>query len=295
MEIRGAYAALVTPLTETGELNSEVLAQLLDHVIAAGVDGISVLGSAGECPSLTPQMRLQVVREAVRLCRGRVLVAAGIADSSAEAVVSQINDFADAGLDLAMVAPPFFYPINQEEVKRFFEGVAARTPLPMVLYHVPQMTKVPIEPSTAAYLSKNSKIVGLKDTGRNIDYTQDLVQLRDPSDQFGIVLGTDTQLVAAMTIGADGVWAASLNAAPELSVGIITAFRRGDKEDAMRLQIRLRQLVALGRLGTFPSGWKVILDAMGIPVGPPAWPTMMPTQAEVARIKEGLAKLGFRP
>ncbi len=254
-----------------------------------------MLGSAGECASLTPQLRLQVVREAVRLCRGRALVAAGIADSSAEAVVAQINAFADEGLELAMVAPPFFYPINQEEVKRFFEGVAARTSLPMVLYHVPQMTKVPIEPSTAAYLSRNSNIVGLKDTGRNIDYTQNLVQLRDPSDQFGIVLGTDTQLLAALTIGADGVWAASLNAAPELSVGIIAAFRAGDKEEAVRLQTKLRQLVALGRLGTFPSGWKVILDAMGIPVGPPAWPTMMPTQAEVTRIKKGLAKLGFLP
>lgn len=294
MRIQGAYVALVTPLTEGGELNSEALRQLLDHVIAGGVDGVSILGSTGECATLSPRARLQVVKEGVRLCAGRVLVAAGIADSSPEATIDQVNAFAEVGIDMALVTPPFYYAINQDEVKRFYEEVARRTHVPLILYNIPHMTKVWIEPFTVAHLMKDPKIVGVKDSSRSFEYTQDLAQLRDSSgDDFSILTGSDTQLVAALTVGADGAWAASLNVAPELSVGIIEAHRQGDLERALTLQAQLLQLVRLGRRGTFPAGWKAVLELIGIPAGPPAWPTLPLDAVQVAELKEQLGRIGL--
>jgi 4-hydroxy-tetrahydrodipicolinate synthase len=293
MKIQGAYAALITPLTESGELNLEALGQLLDHVIAGGVAGVSTLGSTGECATLSPQMRLEVVKETARLCAGRVMVAAGIADSSPEATIEQINSCDELGVDAVLVTPPFYYICNQDEVRRFYEGVARRTELPFVLYNIPHLSKVWVEPDTVAHLVKDPQVIGVKDSSRSFDYTQGLVQLRDSGPDFSIVTGSDTQLVAALTVGADGAWAASLNVAPGLSVGIIEAHRQGDTERARSLQAQLLQLVSLGRWGTFPAGWKAILDLIGIPAGPPAWPTLPLDADRVAELGEQLGRIGI--
>ncbi len=285
MRLAGAYVALVTPLTRRGELNSEALAGLLEHVIAGGVDGVSVLGSTGECASLPPRLRLEAVRETVRLCRRRVLVAAGIADSSADATIEQIDSLAELGVDLVLVTPPFYYPPTQEEVVAFYEGVAARTPIPIVLYNIPHFTKVRIEPAVVARLARDNRIVGIKDSSRDFDYQQALLQQRNPSNDFAILTGTDTQLVAALTSGADGTWAASPNVAPDLDVQILAAWAARDWERATRLQSKVVKLVSACRRGTFPAGWKAALELIGIPAGPPAFPTLplLPEQVDTLR------------
>ncbi len=291
MKLAGAYAALVTPLTEKGELNQEALGRLLDHVINGGVDGISVLGSTGESASLSPRLRLQVVREAVGLCRGRTLVAAGIADSSPEAAIEQINALAELGLGLVLVSPPFYYPPTQEEVARYYEDVAARTPLPIVLYNIPHFTKVRIEPATAARLARDGRIVGIKDSSRDFDYLLALLQRRDPGSDFAILTGSDTQLVAALVSGANGTWAASLNVAPSLDVGILAASARGDWETARGLQAKVIRLVAACRRGTFPAGWKAALKLLGIEAGPPVFPTLPLVGEELAGLRRQLEAL----
>ncbi|MHB0868682.1 MAG: dihydrodipicolinate synthase family protein [Chloroflexota bacterium] len=288
MKLAGVYAALVTPLTDGGELNSEALGQLLDHVIAGGANGVSVLGSTGESASLSPRLRALVVREAVRLCHGRVLMAAGVADSSTEATIEQINGFAESGLELVLVSPPFYYPPSQEEVVRFYEEVAARTPLPIVLYNIPHFTKVRIEPNTAMRLAKDKRIVGIKDSSRDFDYFLALLQGRDPASDFSILTGTDTQLVAALMSGADGTWAASLNVAPRLDVEILAAKAGNDWERAQRLQRRVIQLVSICRRGTFPAGWKAALETIGIPAGPPAFPTLPLSGEELSTLRRRL-------
>lgn len=294
MRLTGAYAALVTPLTERGELNSEALIKLLDRIIAAGADGISVLGSTGECASLTRQLRLRVVQEAVSACKGRVMVAAGIADSSAEATIAQINAFAERGIELVLVTPPFYYPPTQEEVIRFYEDVVVRTPLPIVLYNIPHFTKVRIEPRTMRRLASDSRIVGIKDSSRDFDNLQALLQHRDPSSSFAVLTGTDTQLVGALMSGADGTWAASMNVAPGLDVGILKAYSQGDWEKARQLQTKVVQLVTVCRRGTFPAGWKAALELIGIPAGPPAPPTMGLSHEQVAALKEQLEAIDIR-
>jgi 4-hydroxy-tetrahydrodipicolinate synthase len=291
MRIQGGWAALVTPLTSTGELHTEALAQLVDRVAAGGVDGVSTLGSTGECATLSPALRLRMVKETVRLCTDRVVVAAGISDSSPEACVEQINACAEAGAAVALVTPPFYFQLNQEEVKRFYEELTRRSDLPVVLYNIPHLTKIWIEPATVAYLVKDPKIIAVKDSSRSFDYTQNLVSLRRPEHPFAIMTGSDTQLIAALTIGADGAWAASMNVAPELTTGIIRAQRGGDLTTAFFLHRQLMALVALGRRGTFPAGWKALVELIGIPVGPPAWPTMPLSVAEVADLQVQLDQI----
>ncbi len=294
MRLLGAYAALVTPLTERGELNADALVRLLNHVTAGGVNGVSVLGSTGECASLAPAVRLQVVREAVKSCKGRVLVAAGIADSSAEATIAQINAFAESGLDLVLVTPPFYYSSTQPEVVRFYEEVASRTPLPIVLYNIPHFTKVRIEPSTMERLAQDGRIIGIKDSSRDFDYLQQLIQHRDPSSSFAVLTGSDTQLLAALAAGANGTWAASLNVAPGLDPSILAAYARGDWDAAKRLQSKVNQLVSVCRRGTFPSGWKAALELIGIPAGPPALPTMPLGGDELAALKQQLESIDLQ-
>jgi 4-hydroxy-tetrahydrodipicolinate synthase len=221
------------------------------------------------------------------------MVAAGIADSSPGAIIQQINACANLGVDAALVTPPFYYICSQDEVKRFYEGVARRTELPFVLYNIPHLSKLWVEPATVAHLVKDPQVIGVKDSSRSFDYTQDLVQLRDSDYDFSIVTGSDTQLVAALAVGADGAWAASMNVAPGLSVGIIEAHRQGDGEKARALQAQLLRLVSLGRWGTFPAGWKAIIDLIGIPAGPPAWPTLPLTADRAADLKEAFDKLGI--
>lgn len=260
--LRGVMAALVTPLDQDGGLDDDGLASLVERVTSGGVDGISPAGSTGEGALLTRQQRLELTARVRRLAPARMPVIPGVPLTTIEDGKAELEALAAAGAAAALVAPPAYYPLSDDGVLRVYETLADAAPLPLVLYNIPVFTKVPLSPPVVARLAAHPAIIGIKDSSRDMEYQQQVIMATAEAD-FSVLTGTDTLLVASLSLGAAGAIAASANLAPDLASGIYQAFRAGDMATAVRLQQRLAKIVAACRRGYFPAGWKAALEIAG--------------------------------
>lgn len=203
---------IVTPFDDEGAVDEDALRDLIDHV-ETGVDTVFPCGTTGEFASLSRAEQRRVIE--VTAERASVPVVAGAAATSVAGTVEAIEDAADAGADAAVVVPPYFHTANAPAGNQaFFERVADRSPLPLLLYNIPQCTGDRIAPGTVAAVADHDRIVGLKDSSGDLSYLLSL-QSRVP-ESFSLLQGYDALLVPALRMGIDGGVNALSNALPEL-------------------------------------------------------------------------------
>jgi dihydrodipicolinate synthase/N-acetylneuraminate lyase len=204
--------------------------------------------------------------------------------------LSELDALAGVGANAALVSPPSYYPLPDEAVLRLYQTLADRSPLPLLLYNIPAFTKVRIAPEVAAALAAHPNVVGMKDSSRDMEYQQQVIQACTGAEGgFSVLTGTDTLLVASLVIGASGAIVASANLAPELSVGIYQAFTSSDTETARRLQEQLGRVVAACRRAAFPAGWKAALELAGVCSAHPVPPGAVLSGSQRAELAAGLA------
>ncbi|HKC19148.1 MAG TPA: dihydrodipicolinate synthase family protein, partial [Candidatus Dormibacteraeota bacterium] len=163
-----------------------------------------------------------------------------------------------------LVAPPFYYPTDQAGVLAFYRELAARAQLPVMLYNIPQFTKVVAEPATVAALAREGTIHGIKDSSRDFEYFEGVCLATRELPAFRIFTGSDTMLLASMAMGGAGTICGAGNVAPSLVVKIFDEYRRGDFGAARDAQDRLYELVQAVRAGVFPLAIKAALQMMGV-------------------------------
>jgi len=202
-KITGIIPPLVTPLTSDLELDRVAFIRLINHVIGGGVRGIFILGTTGEGASLTDKMRVDIIETAVRSAAGRVPVFVNISSSSYMQSTEYAFRAEGAGADFVVLSPPCYYPLNQEELKRYFLGVADRCGIPLFVYNAPQYTGKDLEAATVRALALHSQIAGVKDSSGNVTYIKQL--LRDRVDEkFSILIGPEKMLGECILMGCDG-------------------------------------------------------------------------------------------
>lgn len=260
----GVLVALATPLDSSGQLDRDGLDRLLDHVLAQPLTGVAPVGSTGEGPLLSRQARVAVTTEVVkRADAGRAVVPAAVA-TTADDVQADLEAYAEAGAHAALVGTPFYYPMDAAAVTRWFTGVAERSPLPLVLYHFPAMTKVRIPPEVAGELAAHPRIVGMKDSSRDFEYFQSVLAATDGLP-FGLLTGSDTLLLASGLLGGAGTIAASVNLVPGLVTSLWSTVQAGDLDQARSIQFQLQAVIdSCRRAGGGAPGWKAALELAGI-------------------------------
>src|SRR5438874_39296 len=169
-DLAGVIPALATPLTRDGGVDEAGVERLVGHVLAGGVAGLLPLGSTGECSSLDEGSRRAMLAAVVQANAGRVPVICGVAQTHLAAAQLEVAAAAALGADAALVTPPFYYPMDQAGVLAFYRTLARRSPIPILLYNIPQFTKVVAEPETVATLAREGSLVGIKDSSRNFEY-----------------------------------------------------------------------------------------------------------------------------
>jgi 4-hydroxy-tetrahydrodipicolinate synthase len=266
-DLKGVMVALLTPVLESGKVDHGALGELVDSLAGAGVAGISPLGSTGEGASLPLVDRLAVVDTAVAAA-GPLPVVPGVFRNSLTEAVQDVAAYAEHGASAALVAPPHYFALTPPETAGFFRALGDDTALPIIMYDIPSFTKNTVSPVVVADLAQHERIIGLKDSTRDLEH---LLQLLDAlraaeieGDQFSIMTGTDTMLLESLQAGASGAIVASANVAAQLSVGIYRSWAAGNLPRATGLERQLRELVAACRVGTFPAGWKAAASALGI-------------------------------
>jgi 4-hydroxy-tetrahydrodipicolinate synthase len=294
-ELRGVLPALVTPLKRDGEIDEPAIDRLVEHVLAGGVHGLLALGSTGEVASLDQPARRQVLTAVVKAAAGRVPVICGVAHSRLADAKAEVSAAADLGAAAVLVAPPYYYPTDQPTVLRFYRALAETSSVPILVYHIPQNTKVVTEPATVAALARDGSVAGIKDSSRDFEYFESVCAATRDLPDFRIFTGSDTMLLASLAMGGAGTICGGANIAPSWVVRIVDEYERGDLKSARTHQDMLIELVLAVRAGVFPSAIKAALHMQGVCdpwLVPPGAPL---DDASVARLREKMQGWGLLP
>ena len=200
----------------------------------------------------------------VKAAHGRAPVICGVAQSHLAAARAEVEAAQKLGADAVLVAPPFYYPTDQAGVLAFYRELAAGAALPLMLYNIPQFTKVVAEPATVAALAREGTIKGIKDSSRDFEYFEGVCIATRNLPAFRIFTGSDTMLLPSLAMGGAGTICGAGNVAPGMVVRIFEDYVRGDVESARAAQDRLYELVLAVRAGVFPLAIKAALHMMRI-------------------------------
>jgi 4-hydroxy-tetrahydrodipicolinate synthase len=235
--IEGSLPAIVTPMHEDGGLDLPRLRSLLDWHIREGSDGIVVVGTTGESPTVNIDEHHELIDLVVEHVAGRVPVIAGTgANSTAEAI--ELAEFARrAGATGHLSVVPYYNKPTQEGLYRHFKAIAEAVDLPMILYNVPGRTGADLANDTALRLAQLPRVVGIKDATGNIERGTDLLKRAPPS--FAVLSGDDATALALTLLGGRGVISVTANVAPRLMHQMIAAALSGDLATARTINFRL--------------------------------------------------------
>ncbi len=287
--LAGVLIALASPMTKGGAVDGAGIGRLVEHVISGGVHGVLALGSTGETASLDERARREVLDAVVTANAGRVPVLCGIAQSQLSTAIAEVAAAARAGADAALVAPPFYYPTDATGVLAFYRDVAAGAEIPILVYNIPQLTKVAVDPTTLATLAREGAVQGIKDSSRDFEYFEGVCVATRDVPGFRIFTGSDTMLVASLAAGGAGTICGAGNVAPAWVVRIYEEFQSGDLEAARQSQDRLYTLVTVLRNGVFPLAIKCALHLQGVCEPWSAPPTRRLDEPLEAHLREKLA------
>ncbi len=235
-KLAGIVPPLITPLLEDGQLDLAGLERLVEHVLDGGVHGIFVLGTTGEAPSLSYRIRRKVIDRVCTQVEGRVPVVVGITDTAIAESVSLAQHAANAGAQAVVAAPPYYFPIEQDDLGWYFERLAGAIPLPLYLYNMPAMTKLSIEPETVRRLLSVESIHGLKDSSGDLGLFEAYLEEAQARPDWSLLVGPEHLTARAVAAGGDGGVNGGANLEPRLFVDLYEAARSGDAERVAALQ-----------------------------------------------------------
>ena len=292
----GILLPFITPFTSDpgtsagGEVDLGALRANLSKWNTTGIVGYAALGSTGERVHLDEREYVEVIetaREMVPGGRDGLVLIVGAGQQSTRGSINEIRKAAAAGADAVLVITPHFYraAITQEVLVNHYNAIADVSPVPVILYSMPALTGVKIEPDTIAALSQHPNIIGVKDSSADMDGFRETVRLCPP--EFAVMTGNGTVLYEALRAGARGGILAVGCAVAEICVEIFRAAQAGKHERAAMLQESLTPLAAAVTTRFGIGGLKAALDMNGYNGGPVRAPLKAPdekSRSEIARL-----------
>jgi 4-hydroxy-tetrahydrodipicolinate synthase len=267
--LRGIIPPLATPLLSREELDRAGLERLIEHVLAGGVHGLFLLGTTGEGASLGHGIRHELIERACKQVAGRVPVLVGITDPSFMESVRLAEHAQDAGADAVVLAPPFYFPISQADLRMYLRAMAAEVPLPIFLYNIPSHTRVGFDLETLRIALDLPNVIGLKDSAGDMKAFACAREVTARRADWTLLIGPEEHLAEATLLGCHGGVCGGANLDPRLYVELFEAATRRDLAQVHRLQQRVeyivRNIYGLGVThGYWLKGLKCALSCLGI-------------------------------
>ena len=290
---KGAGVAIVTPMTETEEVNYPKLAELLDYQIENGTDAIIICGTTGESSTLTHEEHLEAIRFTVEHVAGRVPVVAGTGSNCTRTAVYLSQEAEKSGADGLLLVSPYYNKATQKGLAAHFKTIADSVKLPVILYNIQGRTGVNIAPETLAWLAKNvENIVGVKEASNSITQVAKIAQLTDGA--LDIYSGNDDQVVPILSLGGVGVISVLSNIAPRETHDIVAKYLAGDVEGSRDLQLKALPLVEKLFCEVNPIPVKAALNMMGWEVGPVRMPLTVMEEEHQRQLKAEMDRFGIK-
>ncbi len=260
-QISGSLVAIVTPMHEDGSLDFPSLRSLIDWHIAEGADGIVIVGTSGESPTVSVEEHRELIRVAVEQVNKRIPVIAGTGGNSTLEAVELTAYAKSVGADASLQVVPYYNKPTQEGMYLHFRKVAESVDLPVILYNVPGRTVADMSVDTMLRLAQVPGVIGVKEATGNIDRAAQLIKSAPAS--FNIYSGDDPTAIALMLLGGHGNISVTANVAPRAMHELCAAAMRGDVETARRIHMQLLSVHKNLFVESNPIPVKWALQAMG--------------------------------
>jgi 4-hydroxy-tetrahydrodipicolinate synthase len=286
----GVFPYVVSPVQESGEVKADVLARLCDDLIKAGVHGLTPLGSTGEFAYLTWPQRRRVVEVVVEAAKGRVPVIAGVASTTIADAVFQAREFEHLGCSGILAILEAYFPVTDEGILSYFQGIAKAISIPVVLYTNPNFQRSDLSLSVIEQLSHIPNIAYIKDASFNTGRLLSIINR--VQGRMKVFAASSHIPTCVMLIGGVGWMAGPACVAPRQSVELYELCRRGDWAAAMERQRplwNLNQVFAKYNLAACIKGG---LQLQGYPVGAPLPPQASLPPEGVDEVKRVLVAIG---
>lgn len=267
--MEGIIPPMITPLLNENALDLKGVEKLVEHLISGGVDGLFLLGTSGESPSLSQSLRMELVESVCSQIGGRIPVLVGLMNTSYSESVNLANRAKEIGAHAVVLAPPSFYKVNQKDLFNLVNSMLDDISLPMYLYNNPGVTKMSFEPETVSKLLSRNEVLGVKDSSGDMIYYQRLIESTQNSDT-AMFMGPEELLMESLILGGSGGIPGGANIFPKLYVKMYESVTSGDLKKALSLQreiMKISNIVYSGNgygAGNVISGIKSALKFLDI-------------------------------
>ncbi len=260
--ITGSLVAIVTPMQDDGRLDIGRFRSLIDFHVNEGTDGIVVVGTTGESPTVDFDEHKELIKVAVDHSKGRIPIVAGTGGNSTAEAIELTESAKKAGAAACLSVVPYYNKPTQEGLYRHFRKIAETVDIPLILYNVPVRTVADMANDTTIRLAEVPGVVGIKDATASIERGTDLIK-RAPKT-FAIYSGEDSTALALILLGGHGVISVTANVAPRLMHEMCAAALRGEVVKAREINMRLLGLHQKLFVEANPIPVKWALHEMGL-------------------------------
>lgn len=257
--------AMVTPFDKEMQVDLDKTRELAVYLIENGSDGLVVLGTTGEVPTLRFEEKIQVLEAVVDEVGDRAIIVAGTGSYSTEASIEMTQKAEEIGVDGIMLVTPYYNKPPQSGLYNHFKMVANSTSLPILLYNVPGRTSRNIEAETVLKLSEIENIVAIKEASGDMNQVSTLTRILP--DDFAVYSGDDNLILPVLSVGGQGIVSVAAHLVGNDIKKMIMEFKNGNLAEAVQMNKRLGELFKAIFVTTNPIPVKHALNLMGMRVG----------------------------
>ena len=278
--------AMVTPFGENGEVDYEQAKRLALALLDSGSEGLVVVGTTGESPTLVRQEEMCLFSEVKSAVGSRGTVIANTGSNSTAEAIEATKVAEQIGVDACLLVVPYYNKPTQEGLYQHFKAVAQSTSLPCILYNVPSRTVVSLSVETVIRLSQIDNIIGIKEASGNLDQIARIIS--GAKEGFLVWSGNDSDTLLVMALGGYGVVSVASHLVGNQIKEMIDSFVGGRIEEAAGIHRRLLPLVSALFIVSNPIPVKYALNQIGFNVGKPRLPLTEADEKTAAIIKDTL-------
>lgn len=260
--LKGSFVAIVTPMFEDGSIDYESLRKLIDFHCENSSDGIVVVGTSGESPTITFEEHTNLIKETIEYTSKRLPVIAGTGANSTEEAIFLTNSAKELGADAALIVAPYYNKPPQEGLYRHFKKINDEVDIPQILYNVPSRTCSDIENNTVIELSKLRNIIGIKDATGDLSRIETLKS--EVADNFLFYSGDDATACDFLKLGGQGVISVTANIKPREMSLICHLNATGQFDEANNVNQQISELHEILFVESNPIPVKYLLNKMGL-------------------------------
>ena len=278
--------AMVTPFKEDGSVDYEQAKRLALALLDSGSDGLVVVGTTGESPTLIRKEEYRLFSEIKSVIGGRGSVIAGTGSNSTAEAIEATREAERIGVDACLLVVPYYNKPTQQGLYEHFKAVAQSTSLPCIPYNVPSRTIVSLSADTAIRLSHIDNIVGIKEASGNLEEISRIID--DTGDDFTVWSGNDSDTLPIMALGGYGVISVASHLVGRQIREMLNCFSSGQTDKAAAIHRHLLPLVNTLFVISNPVPLKYALNHIGFRVGKPRLPLIESDEKTAALIREAL-------